>query len=202
MNNSIMMKKSLLIMICLLTGLAANIRAASRWSVNPYDFQYDMTVYLQVAAPSQDHYEVAAFCGEECRGVGSLMTVADGKKYFYMRIRSNVASGEQITFRVYNTITGKEVQADESITFETQAVVGMPSNPLKLSIFDIPRGDVNGDGRITAQDASLVLQLVAQKIAPTIAGIVYEAADVNDDGNVTAQDASLILQYVAKKISW
>jgi hypothetical protein len=61
---------------------------------------------------------------------------------------------------------------------------------------------VNGDGRITAQDASLVLQLVAQKIAPTVAGIVYEAADVNDDGSVTAQDASLILQYVAKKISW
>ena len=202
MNNSIMMKKSLLIMICLLTGLAANIRAASHWSVNPYDFQYDMTVYLQVAAPSQDHYEVAAFCGDECRGVGSLMTVGEGKKYFYMRIRSNVASGEQITFCVYNKATGKEIWADESITFETQSVVGMPSTPLSLSINDILIGDVNGDGEITAQDASLVLQLVAKKIEPTDDGIVYDAADVNDDGEVTAQDASLILQYVARKIKW
>ena len=64
------------------------------------------------------------------------------------------------------------------------------------------KGDVNGDGELTAQDASLVLQLVAKKIASTADGIVYGAADVNDDGDVTAQDASLILQYVAKKISW
>jgi hypothetical protein len=63
-------------------------------------------------------------------------------------------------------------------------------------------GDVNGDGSITAQDASLVLQLVANKITAQTEGIVYEAANVNNDEGVTAQDASLILQYVAGKISW
>ena len=63
------------------------------------------------------------------------------------------------------------------------------------------KGDVNGDGEITAQDASLVLQMVAKKIASTDDGIVYEAADVNGDGEVTAQDASLILQIVSKKIT-
>ena len=63
------------------------------------------------------------------------------------------------------------------------------------------KGDVNGDGAITVQDASLVLQLVAKKIASTDDGIVYEAADVNGDGKVTAQDASLILQILAKKIT-
>lgn len=63
-------------------------------------------------------------------------------------------------------------------------------------------GDVNGDGEITAQDASLVLQLVAKKIDSTAEGVKYDAADVNGDGDVTAQDASLILQYVAKKITW
>ena len=99
-------------MICLLTGLAATIRAASHWSVNPYDFQYDMTVYLQLSATNQDIYEVAAFCGDECRGVGSLMTVGSDSKVFYMRIRSNVAKNEQITFRIYDTVNGKEVQTD------------------------------------------------------------------------------------------
>ena len=62
-------------------------------------------------------------------------------------------------------------------------------------------GDVNGDGNVTAQDASLVLQLVAKKITQDTEGVVYKAADVNGDGNVTAQDASLILQHVAKKIN-
>ena len=61
-------------------------------------------------------------------------------------------------------------------------------------------GDVNGDGSITAQDASLVQQLVAKKVSAATEGIVYEAADVNGDGEVTAQDASLIQQHVAKKI--
>lgn len=61
-------------------------------------------------------------------------------------------------------------------------------------------GDVNGDGSITAQDASLVQQLVAKKVTAATEGIVYEAADVNGDGEATAQDASLIQQHVAKKI--
>lgn len=65
---------------------------------------------------------------------------------------------------------------------------------------DYVLGDVNGDGYITAQDASLVLQLVAKKITSTTEGIIYNVADVNGDGEVTAQDASLILQHVAKKI--
>lgn len=66
----------------------------------------------------------------------------------------------------------------------------------------VHKGDVNGDGNVTAQDASLILQLVANKISSEMDGIVYKAADVNGDNSVTAQDASLILQYVAGKIHW
>lgn len=61
-------------------------------------------------------------------------------------------------------------------------------------------GDVNSDGDVTAQDASLVLQAVAGKIE--LSAAQRQAADVNGDGDITAQDASLILQYVAGKISW
>ncbi len=53
------------------------------------------------------------------------------------------------------------------------------------------RGNVNGDGQLDAQDASLVLQSIANKIPPVKGG------DMNDDGQVDAQDASLILQRVA-----
>ena len=70
-------------------------------------------------------------------------------------------------------------------------------------------GDVNGDEAVTAQDASLVLQHVAGKIAldgeATVPGGSpqgHHEADVNGDGSITAQDASLILQYVAGKITW
>ena len=69
-----------------------------------------------------------------------------------------------------------------------------------LAGVDFVTGDVNGDGQVTAQDASLVLQHVAGKVA--LDGSDLVAADVNADGNVTAQDASLILQKVAGKIDW
>lgn len=60
-------------------------------------------------------------------------------------------------------------------------------------------GDVDMDGRITAADASLVLQGVAKQI--TLTDTQLSAAKVNDGLLLTAADASLILQYVAKTIA-
>ena len=56
-------------------------------------------------------------------------------------------------------------------------------------------GDVNNDGTVDAQDASLVQQKVAGKISIDN----EEAADMNSDGAIDAQDASLIQQKVAGK---
>ncbi len=70
-----------------------------------------------------------------------------------------------------------------------------------FEVTEILKGDVDGDGSITAQDASLVLQLVAGKITSSTDGVIYNAADVDGDSDVTAQDASLVLQHVAGKIT-
>lgn len=56
-------------------------------------------------------------------------------------------------------------------------------------------GDVNEDGHVTAVDARMVLQNVAELNELTVAQRL--AADTNGDGKVTAVDARLILQYVA-----
>ena len=56
------------------------------------------------------------------------------------------------------------------------------------------RGDVNGNGSVTAFDASLVLQNVVG--VTTLDAISQCAADYNSNGSVTAFDASLILQCV------
>ena len=57
------------------------------------------------------------------------------------------------------------------------------------------RGDVNGDGNITAVDARIVLQNVAGLTILDEAEL--KCADVNGDGVVTAVDARIILQIVA-----
>ena len=54
-------------------------------------------------------------------------------------------------------------------------------------------GDADGDGEVTAVDASRILQ----SIAGWDVTIDAAAADVDGDGDVTAVDASRILQFIA-----
>lgn len=58
-------------------------------------------------------------------------------------------------------------------------------------------GDVNGDGQITAADASLIYSIVSGKITPTDEELAR--ADVNGDGQVTNADAVAILRMVVGK---
>lgn len=56
-------------------------------------------------------------------------------------------------------------------------------------------GDVNNDGIVSAIDARIVLQVVAE--IKSIDSISMEVADLNGDGKITAIDARIILQIVA-----
>ena len=60
------------------------------------------------------------------------------------------------------------------------------------------RGDVDGDGQITAADARLILVAVTGGTLPSGAS-AYPAGDVDCDGRVTALDAQIVLAYVAGK---
>lgn len=60
-------------------------------------------------------------------------------------------------------------------------------------------GDINKSGDITAVDARIILQIVAELRELDEADMIY--ADVNNDGKVTAVDARKILQIVASDTS-
>ena len=57
-------------------------------------------------------------------------------------------------------------------------------------------GDANGDGKVTAADARIVLRTSAK--LETLEGNLFLAADVNKDGKITAADARKILRVSAK----
>lgn len=133
----------ILITMCLsLTAWVARAQS-SHWTVDIYQYQYDMTVYATIATgdevvASLDDYEIAAFVGDECRGVGTVQTVQNGDhsaSYCYLRVRSNQSSGEVVSFRVYCAATGGEYHvAEPTVTFASQQVEGMPSSPLVLPL--------------------------------------------------------------------
>jgi hypothetical protein len=56
-----------------------------------------------------------------------------------------------------------------------------------------PKGDLNGDGRLTPADAAIALEIAAS-------GGWDTNADVSDDGSVTSLDALMILQAAAGAI--
>ncbi len=63
----------------------------------------------------------------------------------------------------------------------------------------VVKGDVNGDGKIKAGDASLIQKYVVHKT--TLTNEAFFAADVTGDGKVKAGDATNILKYVVHKAS-
>ena len=79
---------------------------------------------------------------------------------------------------------------------------GVPSVNVQVETTNDPLavyGDVNGDGKITSYDASLILQYVVGNIGENALDI--NAADVDGNGKITSYDASLILQFVVGNIS-
>ena len=66
-------------------------------------------------------------------------------------------------------------------------------------------GDVNGDGKVNALDATQILRYANNK-ASVLSGVeedtaLFKAADVNADGKINALDATQILRYANNKAS-
>lgn len=106
------------------------------WSCDIHAYQYDMSVYLSLqkeGEPILGDYLVAAFCGEECRGIAELQTVKEAT-FYYIRIRSQKSSGESISFKVYDRSVGKEQKASGILSFASLEQVGYPSQPWILTL--------------------------------------------------------------------
>ena len=128
----------LLILASLFAITTISSAQGSDWTLNPNDYQYDMAVYAglmidEKAVSDYTNYEVAAFVNEECRGVANV-DKKDGKSWLYIRVRSNTVSGETVMFKLYDKQKGLSFDLDESIPFQSNGLVGMPSAPKMLSL--------------------------------------------------------------------
>ena len=141
--------------LCMVMTIPTALRAqGSGWTVNPYDFPYDMTVYAGLVmeegmVTDYANYEIAAFVGDECRGVAEVQTQG-GKTWLYMRVRSNTTSGETVAFKLYDRAESRVYAVSENLTFNSQERVGMPSDPMELHlIYNVSAKSANEDmGRV------------------------------------------------------
>lgn len=172
----------------------------SQWSVNPYDYKYDMTVYAKVVYEGAEvsdysNYEIGAFVGNECRGVGDVQT-KDSYTWVYLRVRSNQASGEKLVFKLYDKSTGRTsvIKPSQVIAFSSQGMIGKPSSPVTLEKPSYTLGDVNEDGIIDIADV-----VAASQLAAGVADSKYNslAADANLDGKINIADVVMIYTIIA-----
>ena len=172
----------------------------SQWSVNPYDYKYDMTVYAKVVYEGTEvsdysNYEIGAFVGNECRGVGDVQT-KDSYTWVYLRVRSNQASGEKLIFKLYDKSTGRTsvIKPLQVIAFSSQGMIGKPSSPVTLEKPSYTLGDVNEDGIIDVADVVAASQLAAGVVDSKYNSL---AADANLDGKINIADVVMISTIIA-----
>ena len=172
----------------------------SQWSVNPYDYKYDMTVYAKVVYEGAEvsdysNYEIGAFVGNECRGVGDVQT-KDSYTWVYLRVRSNQASGEKLIFKLYDKSTGRTsvIKPLQVIAFSSQGMIGKPSSPVTLEKTSYTLGDVNEDGKISVMDIVAISQIMSGQVDSNYNNL---AADVNVDGKISVMDIVSVRQMIA-----
>lgn len=76
-------------------------------------------------------HTVAAFCGDECRGVGRW---ADGR--LFLTVHGEMGQGSTITLRLYDTVTEEAQDIEETFVFEGQCL-GTLAEPVLLHPIDI-----------------------------------------------------------------
>ena len=119
---------------CVLLSFGYSYAQETHWDCNIADYEFDMTMYLDLKIDGQivtgDGYEVAAFCGEECRGVASVEIVdgVEDAKYYYLRVRSNQTNGEYFVLKIYEKSTEAEFTIAETLEFVPNSLVGYPSD--------------------------------------------------------------------------
>lgn len=113
------------------------------WTVNAADFKYNMSVfgklYINKVYSSDDEDMLAAFSGGKCVGVCNNRYYKQNDMYYAMlTVYSNDVNGSDLEFRIWDASTGQTyiAESEKPISFENNAVVGSPSQPVLFTAKD------------------------------------------------------------------
>jgi hypothetical protein len=94
------------------------------WDLNAYDYEFNGAITFEVSN-SNDSDILAAFVDGEVRGIAERLYFPYGDKYIYiMQVYSNEVEGEELSFKLYNSISGEASEYIESIVFENDMIIG------------------------------------------------------------------------------
>lgn len=165
-------RPTLIVLVSLFSFMSGMKMMGAPFSVDPLEFRYDMSLYMDCIVgsgiSSYEGYSFGAFVGEECRGVGEfLQDDRLPKPVLYMRIYNNVASGETVTFKAYNSSLNSTYSSVESVEFKNEEALGVPSSPYKVN-FKVPVSSIT----LSKSSVDLLIgdsETISATVVPTFA---------------------------------
>ncbi len=128
----------MLFSFCTFPGEPLFAGSPQEWSVKPSDYEYFMTVTARLYVnqlPSNDPDNViAAFVGDECRGVAKT-TEVNGNQLFFLMVYSNTAN-ETISLRCYLAESDQVVNSTNTFSFESESALGSIVEPYVVEAND------------------------------------------------------------------
>jgi hypothetical protein len=101
----------------------------------PNSFTAIVAIPDELSIYAGDEDKIAAFLGDECRGVGNLvLPESTGPRIYYLTIRGSDTENRDIVFRYYNARLSYLYQAGQSIPFENDGTYGTFDSPVVLDL--------------------------------------------------------------------
>ena len=156
------------------TASKAAARGASMWVVDGSKFANTMPVIAQVDVEETDDLVVVAFVDDECRGEGRFI---NGLAF----VSVAGEAGENVTFRLYNKVTGEMFDIDGGITFAGMA--GSVKAPVAMRAIGVPATGTTGIVDISTIDSNAIVAIydvAGRKVENMTSGIYIIKVREND----------------------
>jgi len=126
-----------LVFCCLSLLPLGTLVAQPGWEVDPSRYAQSMNlvavVYFDGQEASEELDMLAAFAGEECRGVGHPQYIEDIDRYLvFLQLYSNEPSNETLILSLYNSASGEVFPSVLELEFVKDDVLGQISEPLEI----------------------------------------------------------------------
>ena len=132
-----MFRKIIIILLICFTCTQVGLAQSPAWVVNEGAFQQTETMICKLSINGvyleSPNDMVAAFVGNECRGVSKPVYIASVNKYLtYLTVFAN-NQGDTVTFKLYNSKTGQVVNAVNKLVFNINAQIGSTFQTYRIS---------------------------------------------------------------------
>jgi len=115
------------------TRITQSQEPQSPWEAEANKHPFTMSLIADIEAEDASGLVLAAFAGDECRGISSPVLDEKGNPLFLLSV-SGTTSQEPVSLKVYDPENGRVLHVIEKLSFEPDQVAGTLKEPYQLHL--------------------------------------------------------------------